>query len=69
MLLLQYNSTLGNFTGYTEKTKEFADDFNKNHVFVKKQKNVEGRCKAFIPWVFDTLTNPGDSADTLHNAV
>uniref|UniRef100_A0A3B4GZZ0 Rano class II histocompatibility antigen, A beta chain-like n=1 Tax=Pundamilia nyererei TaxID=303518 RepID=A0A3B4GZZ0_9CICH len=38
MLLGQYNSTLGKYVGYTEKTKEIADNLNKNKGFLEHEK-------------------------------
>uniref|UniRef100_A0A3B4GTU6 Rano class II histocompatibility antigen, A beta chain-like n=1 Tax=Pundamilia nyererei TaxID=303518 RepID=A0A3B4GTU6_9CICH len=54
MLLGQYNSTLGKYVGYTEKTKEIADNLNKNKGFLeheKKNKEKWNDCRnLFIKW-------------------
>ncbi|XP_023256574.1 H-2 class II histocompatibility antigen, E-S beta chain-like isoform X1 [Seriola lalandi dorsalis] len=58
VLLGQYNSTSGNFTGYTKIAKEVADDLNKNPSFLKQeQKNVE-TCKTKMPPAVDLLSKP-----------
>nr|XP_020462827.1 rano class II histocompatibility antigen, A beta chain-like isoform X2 [Monopterus albus] len=58
VLLLQYNSTLGNFTGYTDKTKKIADYLNKDQAFLKDEKRNEESCKSFVPIATDILSRP-----------
>uniref|UniRef100_A0A3Q4MPU2 DLA class II histocompatibility antigen, DR-1 beta chain-like n=1 Tax=Neolamprologus brichardi TaxID=32507 RepID=A0A3Q4MPU2_NEOBR len=49
MLLGQYNSTLGKYVGYTEKTKEIADNLNKNKGFLEHEKKNKEKCRTNIP--------------------
>uniref|UniRef100_A0A3Q3CR92 Ig-like domain-containing protein n=1 Tax=Haplochromis burtoni TaxID=8153 RepID=A0A3Q3CR92_HAPBU len=49
MLLGQYNSTLGKYVGYTEKTKEIADNLNKNKGFLEHEKKNKEK-NLFIKW-------------------
>ncbi|XP_023118358.2 H-2 class II histocompatibility antigen, E-S beta chain-like [Amphiprion ocellaris] len=58
LLMAQYNSTLGNYTGYTEKMKEIADEVNKIKKFKEQAKKNWNKCKSNIPLVFDELTKP-----------
>uniref|UniRef100_A0A3Q1EAB2 DLA class II histocompatibility antigen, DR-1 beta chain-like n=1 Tax=Acanthochromis polyacanthus TaxID=80966 RepID=A0A3Q1EAB2_9TELE len=58
LLMIQYNSTLGNYTGYTEKAKKLADEANKVESFREQAKKNLDRCKSNIPSVFDELTKP-----------
>ena len=46
--------------GYTEYTKEIADDLNKNPAFLKQERKNEMKCKTHIPLAFDVLSKPGD---------
>uniref|UniRef100_A0A3Q2WNT5 Ig-like domain-containing protein n=1 Tax=Haplochromis burtoni TaxID=8153 RepID=A0A3Q2WNT5_HAPBU len=54
MLLGQYNSTLGKYVGYTEKTKEIADNLNKNKGFLEHEKKNKEKCRTNIPLVIRT---------------
>ena len=60
VLQIQYNGTLGKYTGYTEKTKEIAEGFNKNPKFIKQEKKNELKCKNHIALFFDVFLKPGD---------
>ncbi|KAI4811167.1 hypothetical protein KUCAC02_014085 [Chaenocephalus aceratus] len=60
VLQLQYNSTLGKYTGYTEKTKDIAEGLNKNPKFIKEEKKHELKCKNHIAMFFDVFLKPGD---------
>ncbi|KAM6935394.1 DLA class II histocompatibility antigen, DR-1 beta chain-like [Lycodopsis pacificus] len=55
LLLIQYNSTLGNFTGYTEKTRDIAAGLNKSPETLRQIKRNEEKCKSQIPFVLDLL--------------
>ncbi|KAM4601500.1 H-2 class II histocompatibility antigen, E-S beta chain-like [Polymixia lowei] len=56
MLLVQYNSTLGNFTGYTEKGKEIADALNKNpHFLEQEKKKMERNCRSYISEMYTNI--------------
>ncbi|KAM6935267.1 DLA class II histocompatibility antigen, DR-1 beta chain-like [Lycodopsis pacificus] len=57
-LLLQYNSTLGKYTGYTEKTRDIADGLNKSPVLKKHRKQNEEKWKSQIPFILDLLSKP-----------
>ncbi|XP_018541680.1 H-2 class II histocompatibility antigen, E-S beta chain isoform X1 [Lates calcarifer] len=56
MLMMQYNSTLGKFVGYTENTKKIADNLNKNPAFLKQERKNVAKCTTHIPLVFDFLS-------------
>nr|ARD07919.1 MHC class II antigen beta chain [Chionodraco hamatus]ARD07920.1 MHC class II antigen beta chain [Chionodraco hamatus] len=58
VLQLQYNSTLGKYTGYTEKTKDIAEGLNKNPKFIKEEKKNELKCKNHIAMFFDVFLKP-----------
>ncbi|XP_071325278.1 H-2 class II histocompatibility antigen, E-S beta chain-like [Trachinotus anak] len=58
VLLGQYNSTSGKFIGYTEKTKELADDLNKNPSFLKQERKNEETCKTHMPQAVEVLSKP-----------
>uniref|UniRef100_A0A669EMM4 DLA class II histocompatibility antigen, DR-1 beta chain n=1 Tax=Oreochromis niloticus TaxID=8128 RepID=A0A669EMM4_ORENI len=58
MLLGQYNSSLGKYVGYTEKTKEIADNLNKNKGFLEHEKKNKEKCRTNIPLVLDILSRP-----------
>ncbi|KAM4581031.1 H-2 class II histocompatibility antigen, E-D beta chain-like [Odontesthes bonariensis] len=46
ILLLQYNGTLGKYTGYTKKAKDIADQLNKSERFLEQEKKNEEKCRA-----------------------
>ncbi|XP_074539292.1 rano class II histocompatibility antigen, A beta chain-like [Halichoeres trimaculatus] len=53
-----YNSTVGKYTGYTQKAKDLVDELNKNPSFLKQEeKNLE-ECKANIPLALELLSKP-----------
>lgn len=55
VLIGQYNSTSGNFTGYTKNTKELADQLNKFPTYLaQERKNVES-CRTNVHLMTDTL--------------
>jgi len=56
MLLLQYNSTLGNVTGYTKKAIEIARDFNKSPTFLRQEKKNLEKCKSHVSLLLDVLS-------------
>lgn len=53
-----YNSTVGKYTGYTEKAKIFLDELNKNPSFLKQEKKNFEKCKANIPLALELLSRP-----------
>ncbi|CAK6960670.1 H-2 class II histocompatibility antigen%2C E-S beta chain-like [Scomber scombrus] len=55
VLLVQYNSTLGEYVGYTKKTKDIADGLNKSKAFLKQEEKNTNACKTSIPFVADVL--------------
>ncbi|XP_034554643.1 rano class II histocompatibility antigen, A beta chain-like [Notolabrus celidotus] len=57
VLWADYNSTLGKYTGYTEKAIEFANDFNKNPAFMKQEKKNLEICKSHV-CLFFTVIEP-----------
>ncbi|XP_022051680.2 rano class II histocompatibility antigen, A beta chain-like isoform X2 [Acanthochromis polyacanthus] len=58
LLMAEYNSTLGNYTGYTAKMKDLTDEANKVKKFKERAKKNLDECKSNIPLVFDALTKP-----------
>ncbi|XP_073341042.1 H-2 class II histocompatibility antigen, E-S beta chain-like [Pagrus major] len=56
VFLGQYNSTLGKYTGYTEKAKEITDGFNKNHKMLEQEKKNYNKCKTYIPLILDLFS-------------
>ncbi|XP_070822311.1 rano class II histocompatibility antigen, A beta chain-like [Chaetodon trifascialis] len=67
VLLVQYNSTLGQYTGYTRQTKEIADDLNKNHAFLTQERKNEEKCKTILPWMFDDFSKPVEPSVTVRS--
>ncbi|KAK1895085.1 SPRY domain containing SOCS box protein 1 [Dissostichus eleginoides] len=63
VLQIQYNSTLGKYTGYREKTKEIAEGLNKNPKFIKQEKINELKCKNHIALLFDVFLKPEPRTD------
>ncbi|XP_068592589.1 DLA class II histocompatibility antigen, DR-1 beta chain-like [Cebidichthys violaceus] len=55
-LLIQYNSTLGKFTGYTERAIDIADGLNKSPDLMRQEKKNEKKCKSHIQSVLDLLS-------------
>uniref|UniRef100_A0A671USH3 Ig-like domain-containing protein n=1 Tax=Sparus aurata TaxID=8175 RepID=A0A671USH3_SPAAU len=55
-LMGEYNSTVGKYTGYTEKASEIADGLNKNPKMLKQEKKNYEECKTFIPFILDLQT-------------
>ncbi|KAK2844560.1 hypothetical protein Q5P01_011219 [Channa striata] len=58
VLLGQYNSTAGNFSSYTENTKEIVDSLNKNPTFLKKERKNEETCRTNIPVALGLFLKP-----------
>ncbi|XP_030605005.1 DLA class II histocompatibility antigen, DR-1 beta chain-like [Archocentrus centrarchus] len=58
MLLAQYNSTLGKYVGYTEKTKRVANELNKDKGSLEHEKKNKEKCRTNIPSVFGILSRP-----------
>ncbi|CAJ1062217.1 rano class II histocompatibility antigen%2C A beta chain-like [Xyrichtys novacula] len=56
LLWADYNSTLGKYTGYTEKAIEVVDGFNKNKEFLKREQNNLELCKTHVQLVLDVLS-------------
>lgn len=59
-LMGEYNSTVGKYTGYTEKASEIADGLNKNPKMLKQEKKNYEECKTFIPFILDLYSKTGD---------
>ncbi|XP_056142490.1 rano class II histocompatibility antigen, A beta chain-like [Lampris incognitus] len=52
----QYNSTLGNFTGNTEKAKQLAETFNKSPTLMAQEKrNIHRNCIDYIPALYHNI--------------
>ncbi|XP_008297762.1 H-2 class II histocompatibility antigen, E-S beta chain-like [Stegastes partitus] len=58
LLLGQYNSTLGKYTGYTEKAHEKAEALNKDKKALDQEKIKFLICKFHISWVLDKISKP-----------
>ncbi|XP_041843018.1 H-2 class II histocompatibility antigen, E-S beta chain-like [Melanotaenia boesemani] len=58
VLLVQYNSTVGKYTGYTEKSKEIADDLNKSQSFLEQEKKNFEKCRAHLQRMLDLFLKP-----------
>lgn len=56
----QYNSTLGKFTGNTQKAKEIADAYNKNPVVMAQQRRIAEHCRSHISRTCDVFMKPGE---------
>ncbi|KAM9309259.1 DLA class II histocompatibility antigen, DR-1 beta chain-like isoform 1-T2 [Pholidichthys leucotaenia] len=63
MLMLQYNSTLEQFVGYSEVAEKFAVELNK--VFLKQEKKNEKKCLSNISPALDFLAKPVEPTVTL----
>ncbi|XP_075965747.1 DLA class II histocompatibility antigen, DR-1 beta chain-like [Anarhichas minor] len=57
-LLIQYNSTLGKYTGYTERARDVADGLNKSPNLKKQRKKNEKKWKSLIPFILDLHSKP-----------
>lgn len=58
VLLIDYNSTVGKYVGYTEKTRDLADGLNKSPSFMKQVKKNEDKCKSHVSLALDFLSKP-----------
>ncbi|XP_042345123.1 H-2 class II histocompatibility antigen, E-S beta chain-like [Plectropomus leopardus] len=58
LLMMEYNSTVGKFVGFTEKAQNIAEDLNKSPSFLKAQKKKEETCKSHVSVALDTLLKP-----------
>ncbi|KAE8288787.1 hypothetical protein D5F01_LYC12663 [Larimichthys crocea] len=55
-LLLQFNSTSGRYTGYTEQTIQIADGLNQNSSFLREAKKNEEKCRTHMKWILEDLS-------------
>lgn len=60
VLIGQYNSTSGNFTGYTKNSKVIADQLNKFPAFLEQERKNEESCRTNIPLMSHVLLKSGD---------
>lgn len=60
VLLGQYSSTLGNYTGYTEYAKEIADQLNKIPAFLEQERKNEETCRQNTIVFSDVFSKAGD---------
>ncbi|XP_072250408.1 H-2 class II histocompatibility antigen, E-S beta chain-like [Leuresthes tenuis] len=58
ILLVQFNGTLGKYTGYTKKAMEIADQLNKSERFLKQEKKNEEKCRTHQHLAFGLLSKP-----------
>lgn len=62
-LLLQFNSTSGRYTGYTEQTIQIADGLNQNSSFLREAKKNEEKCRTHMKWILEDLSGTGNFGD------
>ncbi|XP_029306745.1 DLA class II histocompatibility antigen, DR-1 beta chain-like [Cottoperca gobio] len=55
LLLIEYNSTLGKYAGYTEKAKKIADAINLNSSILRQEKKNEMKCKTQFPLLLESM--------------
>uniref|UniRef100_A0A3B3HN34 Ig-like domain-containing protein n=1 Tax=Oryzias latipes TaxID=8090 RepID=A0A3B3HN34_ORYLA len=53
-LMVQYNSTLGKYEGYTKKAKDLADGFSKSKPFLEQAVKNREKCRTHMDLVFDS---------------
>ncbi|KAG7242232.1 hypothetical protein INR49_024278 [Caranx melampygus] len=58
MFLGQYNSTSGNFSGFTKSTQEIADSLNKIPSFLRQEAKNAEMCRRLMPQAVDVLSKP-----------
>ncbi|XP_037641191.1 rano class II histocompatibility antigen, A beta chain-like isoform X2 [Sebastes umbrosus] len=56
VFLIEYNSTEGKYTGYTEKAKELADGLNKSPAMKRKEKKNEEKYRSSVPLILALLS-------------
>nr|AGA53822.1 nonclassical MHC class II antigen beta chain [Oryzias latipes] len=57
-LMVQYNSTLGKYEGYTKKAKDLADGFSKSKPFLKQAVRNREKCRTHMDLVFELQSHP-----------
>ncbi|XP_056299656.1 DLA class II histocompatibility antigen, DR-1 beta chain-like isoform X2 [Pseudoliparis swirei] len=60
--------TLGNYTGYTKRSKEVADTLNNIPTFIKREEKNLKTCQSHASMVFDLLSNPVEPSVRLKSA-
>lgn len=63
ILLLQYNSTVGKWTGFTKRTAGITEQLNKNPTLLKQLKKNTNTCITTVPLLHEFLLKPGDFHD------
>ncbi|RVE62690.1 hypothetical protein OJAV_G00159350 [Oryzias javanicus] len=58
VLMVQYNSTVGKYEGYTKKTMDFADGLSKSKHFLEQAVKNRESCQAHMDLVSDLLSHP-----------
>ncbi|XP_074509800.1 rano class II histocompatibility antigen, A beta chain-like isoform X2 [Sebastes fasciatus] len=56
VFLIEYNSTEGKYTGYTERAIEWTHDFNKNPILLMKEKKNEEHLRSNVPLILALLS-------------
>lgn len=59
-LMVQYNSTLGKYEGYTKKAKDLADGFSKSKPFLEQAVKNREKCRTHMDLVFELQSHPGN---------
>lgn len=59
ILMVQYNSTLGKYEGYTKKTVDFVDGLSKAKHFDEQAVKNKENCRTHMDLVSDLLSHPG----------
>uniref|UniRef100_A0A3B3HEA9 Ig-like domain-containing protein n=1 Tax=Oryzias latipes TaxID=8090 RepID=A0A3B3HEA9_ORYLA len=57
-LMVQYNSTLGKYEGYTKKAKDLADGFSKSKPFLEQAVKNREKCRTHMDLVFELQSHP-----------
>lgn len=58
--MVQYNSTLGKYEGYTKKAKDLADGFSKSKPFLEQAVKNREKCRTHMDLVFELQSHPGN---------
>uniref|UniRef100_A0A3B3IPP2 Ig-like domain-containing protein n=1 Tax=Oryzias latipes TaxID=8090 RepID=A0A3B3IPP2_ORYLA len=64
-LMVQYNSTLGKYEGYTKKAKDLADGFSKSKPFLEQAVKNREKCRTHMDLVFELQSHPDKSSPSV----
>uniref|UniRef100_A0A3B3H9Z9 Ig-like domain-containing protein n=1 Tax=Oryzias latipes TaxID=8090 RepID=A0A3B3H9Z9_ORYLA len=68
-LMVQYNSTLGKYEGYTKKAKDLADGFSKSKPFLEQAVKNREKCRTHMDLVFELQSHPVVRQGSSHQAM